>query len=707
MTEFLIEILQEEIPARMQEKALADLEKLVSDGLKAAGLTFGAVISHVTPRRLVLCVRGLPLAQPDVCEEKKGPPVGAPEAAVAGFLKGSGLTSLDQAEVRELPPKGQFYFAVRQVKGRPTADVLKDIVDAALIALPWPKSMKWGEGSARWVRPIHNIIALFDGEVVPVSFAGVSANANTVGHRFLSPEWTVPVTGYADYAAKMLEGKVMLDAEERANLIKAEAEGLAEKAGLKLKDDPGLLKEVAGLVEWPVVFMGSIDAKFMDVPAEVLTTAMRSHQKYFSCLDKGGKLAPKFIVVANMETDDLGKAIVAGNERVLRARLSDAKFFWDNDLEKPLDSLVPKLSQIVFHAKLGTVAEKVERVMDLAVSIAKTIGADSDQAAHAAHLCKADLVSEMVFEFPEVQGIMGRYYALKGGEKPEVANAIAEHYSPVGPSDACPSALVSVAVALADKIDTLVGFWLIDEKPTGSKDPYALRRAALGVIRLIVENGLRVNLKEVFKDSLNTQPSNARDDYLSKKQHEAERMVVPQSDYRMHDLLSFFADRLKVQQKEKGVRHDLIEAVFALGGEDDLVRLLARVAALSAFLASDDGANLLTAYRRAANIVRIEATKDSQSYAQPVEPNILTQSEEKALFSVLEQVHTEVVTALSREDFSGAMKALARLRQPVDAFFDKVTVNAGEPALRSNRLRLLSSIGSAMGLVAEFSKVEG
>ncbi|PWC66043.1 glycyl-tRNA synthetase subunit beta [Azospirillum sp. TSH7] len=695
MTELLIEFFSEEIPARMQARAADDLKRLVTDKLAANGLTFAKAEAHSTPRRLALVVDGLPERTADVREEKKGPRVGSPEQAVAGFLKSAGLDSLDQCEQRDTG-KGVFYFAVTEKKGRETAEVLAEIIPAAMAELPWPKSMRWGTGTVRWVRPLHSIIALFGGRVLDGGYdvggtqGRIAFGNGTRGHRFLAPD-AFTVESFADYKEKLRAAKVVLDREERKAKIKADAEALAKAQGLTLSPDDALLEEVAGLVEWPVVLMGSIDESFMDVPSEVLITSMRTHQKYFAVLDAEGRMAPRFIVVANTETLDGGKAVVAGNERVLRARLSDAKFFWDQDRKTKLEARVPALEKITFHAKLGTVAEKVTRVQLLAAEIARAIGADSDAASRAALLCKADLVTEVVGEFPEVQGIMGRYYALGQGESADVANAIADHYKPLGPSDSCPTAPVSVSVALADKIDTLVGFFAIDEKPTGSKDPYALRRAALGVIRLVLENGLRVKLSEIFAAAHGAYTVSG---------------FAPAGSVG-GDLMSFFADRLKVVLREQGVRHDLVDAVFALGGEDDLVRLLARVKALQAFVGSDEGANLAAAYKRASNIVRIEEKKDGASFDQPVDADRLAQDEEKALFAALNEASATAKPLLDAEDFTGTMAALAKLRGPVDAFFDKVTVNAEDKDLRANRLRLLTQIRTTLNAVADFSKIEG
>ncbi len=694
MPELLLEILSEEIPARMQAQAAADLKRLVNDGLKAAGLEFDSADLYATPRRLTLVVDKLPERTPDISEERRGPRTDAPEKAVEGFLGSIGLT-LDQVEKRETD-KGEFYFAVIEKKGQATAELLKDVIEDAMQKLPWPKSMRWADYAERWVRPIHSILCLFDGDVVPVSFGAFEADRHTKGHRFLT-DALVSVKDFADYKKSLETGFVLIDPEDRKAKIKADAEALAANEGLVLRDDPALLDEVAGLVEWPVVLKGGIDDEFMDVPPEVLTATMRKNQKYFSLETKDGAFANKFILVANKETPDGGAAIVAGNERVLRARLADAKFFWDQDRKQSLASCAPQLKDITFHAKLGSLDEKVDRVQALAAEIAGVIGADKDKVRSAARLAKADLVTGMVTEFPEVQGIMGRYYAQHDGESDEVAQAIAEHYSPLGPSDACPTAPVSVAVALADKIDTLVGFWAIDEKPTGSKDPFALRRAALGVIRLVVENKLRLPLRKTFINSLLGQ------DIRLERDGEAE----------LADLLSFFADRLKVHLREQGVRHDLITAVFLQksedGAEDDLIRLLARVEALGAFLETDDGANLLTAYKRAANILRIEEKKDDVNYHHEdgIDDKLLSEKAESELYESLVESAPKVKTALDDEDFAGVMRELASTRALVDKFFDDVTVNADDAGVRANRLKLLSLIRSSMNQIADFSQIEG
>jgi len=735
VAEFLLELFSEEIPARMQARAAQDLERLAREKLTEAGLHFERIASYVTPRRLTLVVDGLPEKQPDVTKETKGPKVGAPDKAVQGFLRAQGLSSLDEAERRETE-KGTFYFAVRHIEGRPTVEVLADFVIDLLNGMGWPKSMRWSANAFRWVRPLHNILAILDGKVLgpdisikhstassnfPLRFMGpfetaqfehlgyISPTARTFGHRFLAPD-PIRVTSFADYKDKLRNAYVILDPAERREVIRQRAEALAAAEGLRLKDDPALLDENAGLTEWPVPLLGTIDDAFMELPPEVLTTSMRSHQKYFATETPEGKLANRFVLVANIETPDDGAAIVAGNERVLRARLADAQFFWDQDRRTPLRDRVGDLGEVVFHAKLGTLHDKIDRIDGLAVAVAGHVeGADRDKVRSAALLAKADLTTGMVGEFPELQGVMGRYYALADGEAPEVAEAIAEHYSPLGPTDRCPAAPVSVAVALADKVDTLTGFFAIDEKPTGSKDPFALRRAALGIIRLIVENRLRLPLAEVFAEALRLQPEGAR-----QALHDRAAKAGAESPERLltGELLDFLAERLKVVLRDRGVRHDLIAAVFAVqrpggGPEDDLVRLLARVEALRGFLESDDGANLLVAYRRAANIVRIEEKKDKTTYDGAVEPDLLQAPEEAALHDALDAAAETATAALRREDFTRAMAAMAELRKPVDSFFDRVTVNADDAALRQNRLRLLKRIDATLRQAADFARIEG
>ena len=689
MAELLLELLSEEIPARMQARAAEDLARLVKKALEGAGLDFERAQPFVTPRRLALFVDGLPERQPDMREERRGPRADAPAKAIEGFLSSVGLER-DQVEVRE-SDKGSFLFAVIERRGRATAEVLVEALPAAIAALPWAKSMRWGAHKGRWVRPLHSILCLLDGAVVPFALNHLSAGDSTSGHRFHAPE-PFAVRDYADYRAKLLAARVMLDPVDRRDRILHDAVGLAQAAGLELADDSGLLEEVVGLVEWPVVLMGAIDESFMAVPPEVLITAMRQHQKYFSLRQEGGALAPRFIMVANLQAEDGGAAIAAGNERVLRARLADARFFWDQDRRRTLKSRVADLHGVIFHAKLGTLGDKANRIEVLAGALAASVpDADPGLAKRAALLSKADLTTEMVGEFPELQGLMGRYYATEDGEEAAVAQAIAEHYAPLGPDDDCPRAPVSVAVALADKIDTLVGFYAIDEKPTGSKDPFALRRAALGVIRLILENGLRHPLVEVFRASAKLYQDSGGAFELD-----------PQ------ELLDFFADRLKVHLREKGVRHDLISAVFALTHEDDLVRLMARVDSLADFLESKDGANLLTAYKRANNIVNIEEKKDKKSYeGDDVDEEKFEQEQETELLAKLDVVKGQVEEALAAEDFSSACRAFAKLREPVDRYFDDVTVNVEEPDLRENRLRLLDKVRARFHQIADFSRIEG
>ena len=699
MAELLLELFSEEIPARMQRAAVEQLRAGVSARLAEERLEFARAEAFATPRRLTLVVDGLPPRQPDVVEEKKGPHVGAPQRALEGFMKSAGLTTLEGAEVRTVGG-ADYYYLSRTVRGRATAEVLREVVATTIASFSWPKSMRWGSDAMRWVRPLQNVLCLFGGEVVDVTLPahGLRANDATYGHRFLAPE-RIPVTSFADYAAKLRAAYVVLDAGERRAIVANRIAELAVAEALTFPDDAALLDEVAGLVEWPVPLIASIDPAFMELPREILTTSMRANQKYFALETADGTLAPRFALVANTASADGGAAIVAGNERVLRARLSDAKFFWEQDRKTPLEERVPALANLVFHAKLGTLMEKVLRIKSLAVELATSAGAGEsiEPVNRAATLCKADLVTGMVGEFPELQGKVGRYYALAEGEDVRVADAIAEHYAPLGPSDRCPTAPVSVAVALADKIDTLTGFFAIGEKPTGSKDPYGLRRAALGVIRLIVENRLRLPLGAPF--------ATAFDAYTKTVPEIAQS--TRSGDEVARELLEFFADRLKAHLRETGVRHDLVSAVFALGDEDDLVRLLARVEALGAFIASPDGTNLLTAYKRASNIVRREEQKDGARYDGAPDPALFAQAEESALFTELQRATVEIHEHAEREDFAGAMAALARLRPFVDVFFDQVTVNADDPALRANRLRLLSGIRSALGAVADFSKIEG
>ncbi|MDZ4382184.1 MAG: glycine--tRNA ligase subunit beta [Parvibaculum sp.] len=691
MSELLLELFSEEIPARMQKRAGEDLVRLVTDALKAAGVEGKNARAYTTPRRLTLVIDGLPDKTPDVKEERKGPKVGAPQQAIDGFLRAAGLASIDEATVQE-DKKGAFYVAVTEKKGRATADAVAEIVPAVIRAFPWPKSMRWGRGSLRWVRPLHSILCLLGGKVVPFEVDGVRSGDTTRGHRFMSGG-AFAVKDYTDYDMKLFDARVVLDPAKRAHFIHEGAKALASAEGLTLVEDEALLHEVAGLVEWPMPLIGRIDDEFMSVPQEVLTSTMRANQKYFALHDAHGKIAPRFIVVANLEAEDGGKAIVNGNERVLRARFADARFLWDQDRKQTLTSRLPKLAEVVFHAKLGTVHDKAMRMGKLARELAAFVpGAEADKAQVAGELAKADLTTGMVGEFPELQGLMGAYYARNDGLDDDIADAIAEHYSPLGPSDDVPASALGKVVALADKIDTLAGFWSIDEKPTGSKDPYALRRAALGVTRIILEANLRLSLGKFVQFVI------ALENLLN----------VRRGAFDKGDLLSFFADRLKVYLRDRGARHDLVDAVFALEGQDDLVLIVKRVEALSEFLGSEDGANLLAGYKRATNILRIEEKKDGEgAFNAAPDDKLFAQDEEKALAAAIATASKAAKAAVATEDFAAAMSALASLRAPVDAFFDKVTVNADDAATRANRLKLLAQIRAALHEVADFSKVEG
>jgi glycyl-tRNA synthetase beta chain len=700
MAELLLELFSEEIPARMQTRAREDLARMLGGKLGEAGLEFKDIKTYATPRRLTAVVEGLPSRSPDLREEKKGPRVDAPEAAIKGFLKSVGLASVAQAEKRE-DKKGAYYVATIEKKGRPTAEVVAEVVPEIVRGFPWPKSMRWGYGKLRWVRPLHSILCLLDGKPVPFAIDGIESGKQTRGHRFLAPK-PYSVKSFADYKKKLREADVVLDGEERAARILKDARALAAKQGLTLIEDEALLAENAGLTEWPVALMGAFDPDFLSVPPEVLSTAMKAHQKCFSLRDREGKLANRFILIANLKAKDGGKAIVAGNERVIAARLSDAKFFFDQDRKVMLPDRVPKLKGIVFHEKLGSQYERVQRIFKLAREIAPLVGAEPDLAERAAILAKADLVSGMVGEFPELQGVMGRYYALDQQENPLVADAIAAHYKPLGPADEVPREPVAVAVSLADKLDMLVGFWAIDEKPTGSKDPYALRRAALGVIRTVLENGVRLALLDRFELHAIEVDKNLRGTISHKSVLHGERRLRQNSQ----DLLVFLADRLKVHLREQGARHDLVDAVFALGG-DDLLMIVKRVDALGKFLDTEDGGHLLTGTKRAINILRIEEKKDNVAYDQPPDPDLLQRPEEKALAKAVDQVEKEAADAVAREDFAAAMTAMAKLRAPVDAFFDSVTVNTQDYSLRENRLRLLNRIRATTLTVADFSKIEG
>lgn len=697
MPELLLELFSEEIPARMQTKAAEDLRAMVTSALVDAGLTYEGCQAHATPRRLVLSVEGLNAHAADTVEERKGPRVDAPQQAIDGFLKSTGL-KLEQLSVQE-DKKGKVYIAVIKKSGRAATEVIAELVPMVIRNFPWPKSMRWGSGQLKWVRPLQSILCCFDGEVVPFEIEGIASGNTTLGHRFLS-SGKIAARRFEDYAMSLQKAHVIVDANARLETIRTEAKTLAFARGLEMIEDEALLKEVAGLVEWPVVLMGEFDKNFLNVPPEVIITTIKNNQKCF-CLrspsrptswspqDEGaphpevpqlaatkgatqGELSNHYLLVANTVAADDGKTIIAGNNKVIAARLSDAKFFWDQDRKTNLQDLLPKLDGITFHAKLGMEGERIKRIEALAAEIAKTIGADVEKTKLAARLCKADRVSAMVGEFPELQGLMGRYYALDQGIDAEVADAIRDHYKPQGPSDSIPVSKVGQAVALADKLDTLVGFWSIDEKPTGSKDPYALRRAALGVIRILIDKSLRLRLNKGGED-----------------------------------LLNFFGDRLKVYLKDQGLPHDLIDAVFSLGGQDDLLMVVRRVEALSKFLDTDDGKNLLSGVKRAANILRIEEKKDDRRYSGDVNSAQLIKGEEKALHQAISSASALARKAVEAEDFAAAMRAIAKLRAPVDAFFEHVIVNDPDPTFRENRLRLLNRIREATAEVADFSKIEG
>ncbi len=774
MPELLIELFSEEIPARMQARAADDLKTMITNGLVDAGLTYEGAQAHATPRRLVLSVEGLNAKAQDTVEERKGPRVDAPQQAIDGFLKSTGL-NLEQLTIQD-DKKGKAYIAIIKKSGRAATDVIADLLPTVIRNFPWPKSMRWGSGTLRWVRPLQSIICTFDGEVVPFEIEGIQSGNTTMGHRFLSAG-KIEVRRFEDYADALHKAHVIVDATARLETIRTEAKNLAFAQGLDMIEDEALLKEAAGLVEWPVVLMGSFDESFLSVPPEVIITTIKNNQKCFCLRDgKTGKLANKYLLVANTVATDGGKIIIAGNNKVIAARLSDAKFFWDQDRKTKLEDLLPKLDGITFHAKLGSQGERIKRIEALAGEIAKTIGADVEKAKLAARLCKADLVTGMVGEFPELQGLMGRYIALEQGHDAEVADALHDHYKPQGPSDSIPVSKVGQAVALADKLDTLVGFWAIDEKPTGSKDPYALRRAALGLVRMTEENGLRLPLLNLLHFAYSLHINQTRNAImLFTRDPKTERCVVPdfwtnsgavwtqdegeicadfslwvfESNHEIRvwprplisdqdqfafmavggkqnteylkahsytlgvrenvviDLLSFFADRLKVYLKDQGARHDLIDAVFSLGGQDDLLMVVRRVDALSNFLNTDDGKNLLAGVKRAANILRIEEKKDGKKYGGDVNSSQLIKGEEKALHQAISSASALARKAVEAEDFEVAMKAISKLRAPVDAFFEHVTVNDPDPTFRENRLRLLNRIRVATAEVADFSKIEG
>ena len=678
MPDLLIELFSEEIPARMQGKAASDLQKLITDGLVEAGLTYKAAAAFSTPRRLTLSVEDLLAESKPQREERKGPKVGAPDQAIDGFLRGAGLTR-DDLEIRN-DKKGQVYFAVIEKPGRMAADVIAEVLEKTVRNFPWPKSMRWGAGTLKWVRPLHEILCILSdeagAEVVPLDVDGITSGNTTRGHRFLSPD-AFTVTGFEDYEAKLKRAHVMLRADERADMIWNDATNQAFALGLEVVEDRGLLTEVAGLVEWPVVLLGQIDPTFYELPAEVLQTSMKEHQKFFSVRNAKTGQIERFVTVANTVTSDDGTTILKGNQKVLFARLSDAKFFWENDLRVANDGMGPwldSLSNVTFHNKLGTQKDRIDRIIALSREIVPLVGADVDEVAEAARVAKADLSSEMVYEFPELQGLMGRYYASKAGLSDAVAAAAQDHYSPLGPSDDVPTAPVSVAVALADKLDTLTGFWAIDEKPTGSKDPFALRRAALGVIRLIVDNGLTVSLTKVGVTG---------------------------------DLLSFFHDRLKFYLKDQGIRHDIIDACIAMDGADDLALLVKRAKALAAALSTDDGQNLIQGFKRANNILTQAEEKDGVEYSYGADIAHAQHDAERALFAALDAADTVITPAMAAQDFGTAMAAMAELRGPIDAFFDAVQINADQQVVRRNRLNLLSRIRKTCLAVADLTRIEG
>jgi glycyl-tRNA synthetase beta chain len=706
MPDLLLEFFSEEIPARMQARAAEDLRKLVTDRLVGAGLTYDGAKAFATPRRLALAVQGVPARQPDVKEERKGPRVGAPDGAIQGFLKAAGLKSIKEAKVQP-DKKGDFYVAVIEKPGRAALEVIGEIVPEVVKGFPWPKSMRWGEQSAKpgalgWVRPLHSIVATFGPEteepdVVAFAVDGITAGDETRGHRFLAPE-PFKVRRLGDYMAKLEKAKVVLDPQRRQEMILADAKNLAFAQGYELIEDAGLLAEVAGLVEWPVVLIGAFDEAFLAIPPEVIRATIRNNQKCFVLRDpKTARLANKFILVSNMEAGDGGKAIIAGNERVIRARLSDAKFFYETDLKTRLEDRLEEFKHIVFHEKLGTQWERIERIEQLAAVLAPIVGADVAKAKRAARLAKADLLTEVVGEFPELQGLMGKYYALAQGEDTSVAAACEDHYKPLGPNDRVPTDDVSITVALADKFDTLVGFWAIDEKPTGSKDPYALRRAALGVIRIALSSKKDLVPRSLFEMHIKRLRPNLADVEISKAGD---------------SFREFFQERLKVQLREEGARHDLVDAVLHLrGAEAGIVSIVGRVEALGRFLDTEDGKNLLAGYKRATNIIRIEEKKDGRQYSGQSDPSWYRQDEEWALSKAIKAAREDAAPAVAREDFEAAMRAMAKLRPHVDAFFDKVTVNVAEgddkDKLRENRLKLLNEIREATGAVANFSKIEG
>lgn len=750
MPDLLIELFSEEIPARMQARACEDLKKRMTDGLVEAGLTYAGAAAFATPRRLTLALEGLLSESPTLCEERKGPRVDAPEKAIEGFLRGAGVVR-DDLEVR-YEKKGQVYFATITKPGRPAAEIVAEVLEDTIRNFPWPKSMRWGAGSLRWVRPLHSILCILtddagEAQVVPLDVDGIKAGASTEGHRFMAPG-RFSVTSFEDYAAKLKRAKVVLNSEERAGHIWQEATNLAFARGLEVVEDKGLLAEVAGLVEWPVPLMGEIGAEFLDLPPEVLQSSMKEHQKFFSVRNPKTGRIEQFVTVANRETADHGATILAGNQKVLAARLADAKFFWENDLRIAKEGMGPwleSLANVTFHNKLGSQAERIARIAALAREIAPAVGADPDLAEQAAKVAKADLSSEMVYEFPELQGIMGRYYAAEAGLPEDVAAACEEHYAPLGPSDAVPSRAVSVTVALADKLDTLTGFWAIDEKPTGSKDPFALRRAALGVIRLVLDNNLRIRLDrfidaQLLRHKIKLNAGNASADEIDTLEEVLDEIadhgvfvaafhaVIDRVKAKDHkdlpedgvlrtvgalvpdlstDLLAFFHDRLKVYLRDQGLRHDVIDACLTLAGGDDFTLIVARARALQDVLRTEDGENLVQGFKRANNILTQAEEKDGVEYSFGADPKFAEDNTEKALFAALQDAEKTIAEAEKDEDFARAMGAMAGLRAPIDAFFEAVQINSDNEILRRNRLNMLHSIRQICLQAADLRRLEG
>ncbi|MDB4019052.1 glycine--tRNA ligase subunit beta [Planktomarina temperata] len=685
MADLLIELFSEEIPAGLQAPAAQNLKKLLTNGMVEAGLTYANASAFHTARRLTLVVEGLLDASPTVQEERKGPKVGAPEQAINGFLRGAGL-SMDDLEVRD-DKKGQVYFAKITKPGRPAAEIVAEVLEATIRNFPWPKSMRWGSGSLRWVRPLQSILCVLSNEaevsVVPLDVDGIKAGNQTRGHRFMAPD-AFAVSGFEDYETTLKRAKVILRADERQAAIWQEAQTQAFALGQSVVEDTGLLAEVAGLVEWPVVLMGQIDEEFLDLPPEVLKTSMKEHQKFFSVSNPKTGRIERFVTVANIEAADQGATILKGNQKVLAARLADAKFFWENDLREAkagMENWQAALENVTFHNKLGSQAAQIKRIAALARDLAPVVGADPDMAEQAALVAKADLSSQMVYEFPELQGLMGRYYAEKAGMSADIAAACEAHYSPLGPSDDVPTAPVSVAVALADKLDTLTGFWAIDEKPTGSKDPFALRRAALGVIRLILDNHLTLPL--------------------------ADRLAAAGAGAGSADLLGFFQDRLKTYLRDRGIRHDVIDACIAMPQSDDLALLVKRAEALQGALGTDDGENLIQGFKRANNILSQAEAKDGVEYSFGADVKYAENEAEKVLFAALDSADKTIQPAMATQDFAAAMAAMATLRGPIDAFFEAVKINADSTLVRRNRLNLLSRIRTTCLSVADLTKVEG